>query len=948
MKKTWKVVIVLITVLSLTLVGCKKKKDENKTYQINYVDVANVEGLPTSYEYGVETALPELTKDGYTFSGWETTTGNLITAIPNTYQENITLKPKFEIVSYDITYQLDGGTLGEDAKLSFTVEDEFTLPIPRKTGYTFKGWLKANTSETITNIKETIGDLNLLATWELSRYTITYHLDGGTLSGDVKSSFTIEDEFDLPQITRKYCTFVNWVDGNGQEVSRITQGTTTNLEVYAVWDKITYQIFYELAYNENVYDAPTEYAPADGLRLPQAFKVGSRFNGWVLPNNQFIYNIPVGMEGDIYLIPDFTLETYYINYRLDGGDWGYHQLTTIDEVSDELFRDFYTFLGLSEATVTFELFKHDASGDYQKGRWYTSYKGKLNNNDSEVSFALDSYTFVNHQMYYDKWINFFNKLDEIITSKNPDESYWQTKNIGWNRLCDFLNQTYFTPEEQLALIQEVLVQDVPVRTYQYDEANYPIALLNPVCGTRTFLGWYYDSGFTESADAFSTNHQGSINLFAKFSEAVYPEEIKIREDFNGYIPFGENYDLGFIYSPNNVNVVNLKMESSDENVALIYKGILKPVALGQTTISVWSVDHPDNYVEYVVHVVEISEDDNPTLFFEYNAIQTVILKTTDILDLSSGVGAYDRTDGNLTENIIIDDGGFDPTVLGEYTITYSVINSKNNTATLTRKVIVNEVVYVGHRGSKLAGVENTEEAFIEAAKAGFTSLETDIKVTKDGVLVCWHDDNFTATRYTVADEYRNYTIAGKTWDELKNIEITQTILDPIDRNKVIGTYTSTLCTFDKYLEICRDYNLIPVIEIKSGTGMTNSDFSNSGKLVTAIKNYGLWDTAIVMTSQRNFLQHMRDTYDGVILQWLCSSNVLTYLDWCIENNIHIDVSHDYCTESLVKKCHDNGLFVNIYTIYARYQTKRNFQKFLDWGVDMITSDDVLSINDIPS
>ena len=42
---------------------------------------------------------------------------------------------------------------------------------------------------------------------------------------------------------------------------------------------------------------------------------------------------------------------------------------------------------------------------------------------------------------------------------------------------------------------------------------------------------------------------------------------------------------------------------------------------------------------------------------------------------------------------------------------------------------------IGHRGSWW-GVENTAEAFINGAKKGYHCLETDVKVTKDGVHVC--------------------------------------------------------------------------------------------------------------------------------------------------------------------------------------------------------------------
>ena len=49
---------------------------------------------------------------------------------------------------------------------------------------------------------------------------------------------------------------------------------------------------------------------------------------------------------------------------------------------------------------------------------------------------------------------------------------------------------------------------------------------------------------------------------------------------------------------------------------------------------------------------------------------------------------------------------------------------------------------VRQRGSYW-GVENTEEAFINGAKKGYHYLETDVKVTKDGKFVCWHDDALT-------------------------------------------------------------------------------------------------------------------------------------------------------------------------------------------------------------
>ena len=154
-------------------------------------------------------------------------------------------------------------------------------------------------------------------------------------------------------------------------------------------------------------------------------------------------------------------------------------------------------------------------------------------------------------------------------------------------------------------------------------------------------------------------------------------------------------------------------------------------------------------------------------------------------------------------------------------------------------------VIVGHRGSR-TGVENTEEAFINGiTKHGFQALECDVKVTSDKKYVCWHDDIITKCS-------PNCTIYSSTLATIQSKTLTQT------RNGV--TYTGKICTVDRYLEICKQYNVTPVVELKYAVGINGSDMSNFPGLYALIEKHGLVDKTIILTSMKGSLQYIRANY----------------------------------------------------------------------------------------
>jgi glycerophosphoryl diester phosphodiesterase len=70
-----------------------------------------------------------------------------------------------------------------------------------------------------------------------------------------------------------------------------------------------------------------------------------------------------------------------------------------------------------------------------------------------------------------------------------------------------------------------------------------------------------------------------------------------------------------------------------------------------------------------------------------------------------------------------------------------------------------------HRGGALEGLENTLPAFEAATKLGYRYLETDCRVTADGVLLAFHDDDLSRT----CD--RPGKISELPWSEVQNVRV---------------------------------------------------------------------------------------------------------------------------------------------------------------------------------
>ena len=184
---------------------------------------------------GENLTLPETpVRKGYDLKGWNP-------ALPEKYPEKNTEYTAVWVKEgdYTITYvNVDGATNENPA--SYNVETEtITLKDPAKPGYTFGGWYKTEdfTGNAVTEIVQgTTGDITLYAKWELVSYTITYELDSGTNAPENPAGYNVETEtITLKDPVKTGYTFAGWYSADNSPVTKIPQGSTGDITLYAKW-----------------------------------------------------------------------------------------------------------------------------------------------------------------------------------------------------------------------------------------------------------------------------------------------------------------------------------------------------------------------------------------------------------------------------------------------------------------------------------------------------------------------------------------------------------------------------------------------------------------------------------------------------------------------------------------------------------------------------------------
>ena len=349
-------------------------------FTISYTLDGGTNAANNPADYTVETAtitLADASKVGYTFEGWYSdaafTADNEVTEIATGSTGDVILYAKFDAITYDITYTLDGGTNDANNPADYTVETAtITLADASKTGRTFKGWYsEAAFTNQVTKIATgSTGDISLYAKYsdeytlqlsdvdfsdgEITAYTNTTekNIIIPDNFNDVAVTFIGENAFQNNQLTQVSIpssvtsigknafsdntglTSFNlpahyqgssypWSNGkkSGDEITDFA--LSYELDEDSKGDAVGFTITYTLDGGTNAANNPADYTVETAtITLAEASKDGYTFEGWYSEatfTNQ-VTEIATGSTGPKEFFAKFSdAITYDITYTLDGG-----------------------------------------------------------------------------------------------------------------------------------------------------------------------------------------------------------------------------------------------------------------------------------------------------------------------------------------------------------------------------------------------------------------------------------------------------------------------------------------------------------------------------------------------------------------------------------------------------------------------------------------------------
>lgn len=467
------------------------------------------------------------------------------------FSENITLQAGWFEKTCTITFNPNGGSISTETQTSktrgFSLLKASVIGL-YKVGYTFKGWSKSESEETV-SFKDGAyvkfnDDITLYAVWEKSpNRTVTFNANNGSITTESQSIVEeVPTELETAEtlgLTREGFIFKGWAKTATASVADYSDGekitVSGDITLYAVWAyEATYTITFDVASGSISTNSQSETGEtvtgeisatlktADDLGLS---RTGYKFKGWVTSNSSSTVaysdgkSIKLSSDITLYAVWD-KIVTYTITYDANGGYSSSFSLTetatgtesdgatlTLKTASNLGFsKDGYIFAGWSESSyASYASFNDGASVIVKR------------NTTFYAVWALPTYTVTYKQT------NVFNSKSTTQTVTKgtitlPDASSLGLSRSGYTFLgwsTSSSSSSYYSAGQQISVTGNMTLYGV----WKQVEISYVyVRVYHPAYSTNTQNRMYGDISATVGGYSVSLSGYSSSAATSSYSK----------------------------------------------------------------------------------------------------------------------------------------------------------------------------------------------------------------------------------------------------------------------------------------------------------------------------------------------------------------------------------------------------------------------------------------------
>lgn len=437
--------------------------DKNLTYKAQWLKMEYTlqfktgEGTsvsPIKGNYGDKINAPENpTRKGYIFKNWSEN-GKKVDNLPTTMPaESHIYTAIWERATYQITYDLNGGSMksGEKNPTTYNVDTTvFKLKNPVRAGYTFTGWSGTQITGVSDNVSVKQGSTDnrtYKANWRENIYQITFILSGTEAKGSMAAkTVNYTENVTLPKcgFTCKGHSFKRWytVDKKGkktyysdrQKVSKLTDVNGGVVTLYPEWEANVYNVTFDYGDGRAKTVRKTKYGnkyqfPSDPTRY------GWEFKGWKKEGANTAFDMST-KELQLQDAKNITLyaswkANYHYNYTPSDRN---HAYRVTDEHELTIFT-FYVDGNQTKVPTTGDTGQNPAR--YHMNMTNLSYDA-VHQNYSHMTVTIVYHTKKVKDGYGDLRISYHTRSD------NKDHTNWQVSTIDLDKRDDKGNIVEYT------------------------------------------------------------------------------------------------------------------------------------------------------------------------------------------------------------------------------------------------------------------------------------------------------------------------------------------------------------------------------------------------------------------------------------------------------------------------------------------------------------------------